>query len=121
MGEGDLQPVEDLVSGMECDLGGFGRVAAQVRAFYGMDMLAVVHGATRDPRADGRLRELVAVIDRYLNDDRPGLLSRLPGHLTAVFGGASPLSVVDQVHTHARDLNPGTWVIMSYHPGMERP
>lgn len=120
MGEGDLQPVEDLVSGMECDLSGFGRVAAQVRAFYGMDMLAVVHGAERDPRAEARLRELVGVVERYLND-RPGLLSRLPGHLTTVFGGRSPLSVVDQVHAHARDLNPGTWVIMTYHPGMERP
>jgi hypothetical protein len=110
--EGDLQPVEDLVSSMACDLDGFFQVAAQVRAFYAMDMLLVVHGARRDRDAEERRLELLTVIDRYMTD-RPGLLSRAPTHLIAVFGGAAPGSIIDQVAAHARDLNPGTWVVIT--------
>ena len=112
MAEGDLQPVEDLVSGMACDLDGFAQVSAQVRAFYDMEMLLVVHGARRGREAEERRLELLKVIDRYLTDDRPGLLTRAPTHLIAVLGGAAPGAVVDQIAAHARDLNPGTWVII---------
>lgn len=112
MAEGDLQPVEDLVSAMACDLDGFARVAAQVRAYHGMEMLLVVHGARRGREAEERRLELLKVIDRYLTDDRPGLLTRAPTHLIVVLGGASPVAVIDQVAAHARDLNPGTWVII---------
>ena len=112
MAEGDLRPVEDLVSGMACDLDGFAQVAAQVRALHDMEMLLVVHGARRGREAEERRLELLRVIDRYLADDRPGLLSRAPTHLIAVLGGAAPGAVVDQIAAHARDLNPGTWVII---------
>lgn len=112
MAEGDLQPVEDLVSAMACDLDGFSQVSAQVRAFYDMEMLLVVHGARRGRAAEERRLELLKVIDRYLGEDRPGLLTRAPAHLIMVLGGASPVAVIDQVAAHARDLNPGTWMII---------
>lgn len=113
MAEGDLQPVEDLVSGMACDLDGFSEVAAQVRAFYDMEMLLVVHGARRGREAEEQRLELLRVVDRYLAEDRPGLLIRAPTHLIVVLGGGAPGAVVDQIAAHARDLNPGTWVILS--------
>lgn len=112
MAEGDLRAVEDLVSGMACDVDGFSRVAAQVGAFYGMEMLLVVHGARRGREAEERRLELLRIIDRYLAGDRPGVLVRAPAHLVAVVGGAAPAAIVDQITAHARDLNPGTWVVI---------
>lgn len=112
MAEGDLQAVEDLVSEMACDLDGFSRVAAQVSAFYGMEMVLVVHGAQRGRAAEEHRLELLRVIDHYLAGDRPGLLVRSPTHLIVVLGGASPGAIVDQITAHARDLNPGTWVVI---------
>ena len=112
MAEGDLQAVEDLVSGMACDVDGFCRVAAQVRVDHGMEMLLVVHGARRGRAAEERRLELLAVIDHYLDGERPGLLIRSPANLIVVLGGASPGAIVDQIAAHARDLNPGTWVVI---------
>jgi len=109
----DLRVVEDLVSRLSSELDAYVEVSGRIRDEYGMDLLTVVHGSRPTPR-DRRHRDLlIDVLDRYVaSDERPALLTRTVTHLIAVFGGASPQSIVDQIDAHARDLNPGTWLVL---------